>query len=474
MEKFRIESDSIGSLQVPADAYYGVQSLRGKNNFYITGYHLNHDFIKAMAYVKKAAAIANYEAGVISKEVADAMVTACDEIIAGKFRDQFITDVIQGGAGTSMNMNVNEVIANRAGELLGGELGKYDKVHPNDHVNYGQSTNDVIPTAGKLAIQMMASELLNTLQRLYDTLMAKGEEFDHVIKMGRTHLQDAVPIRLGQEFRAFAQPVARDIKRITLALDDLTFVNMGATAVGTGINADVKYVENVVRTLSEVTGYDFKQSFDLVDGTRNLDSFVWLSSAIKTCAVNLSKTANDLRLMASGPKAGLAEINLPQQQPGSSIMPGKVNPVIPEVLNQVCFQIFGNDITITKAAEAGQLELNVFEPVLFFNLFQSIEILKNGINTFIDNCVVGITANEVACKEWVDKSVGIITALNPHIGYKNAADIAKTSLKTGVPVAELVLQRGLLTQEELNTILNPFEMTKPGIPGKNILLNKAL
>ena len=474
MEKFRIESDSIGSLQVPADAYYGVQSLRGKNNFYITGYHLNHDFIKAMAYVKKAAAIANYEAGVISKEVADAMVTACDEIIGGRFKDQFITDVIQGGAGTSMNMNVNEVIANRAGELLGGELGKYDKVHPNDHVNYGQSTKDVIPTAGKLAIQMMASELINTLQRLYDTLMAKGEEFDHVIKMGRTHHQDAVPIRLGQEFRAFAQPVARDIKRITLALDDLTFVNMGATAVGTGINADVKYVENVVRTLSEVTGYDFKQSYDLVDGTRNLDSFVWLSSAIKTCAVNLSKTANDLRLMASGPKAGLAEINLPQQQPGSSIMPGKVNPVIPEVLNQVCFQIFGNDITITKAAEAGQLELNVFEPVLFFNLFQSIEILKNGINTFIDNCVAGITANEAACKEWVDKSVGIITALNPHIGYKNAADIAKTSLKTGVPVAELVLQRGLLTQEELNTILNPFEMTKPGIPGKNILLNKVL
>ena len=472
LEKFRLESDSIGTIQVPAEAYYGVQSLRGKNNFYITGYKLGNDFIKALAYVKKASAIANFEAGMLDEDVVNAIVKASEEIIDGKFMDQFITDVIQGGAGTSMNMNMNEVIANRAGELLGGELGKYDKVHPNDHVNYGQSTNDVIPTAGKLALQMMSEELLKTLERLNLTLLDKSIEFDNVIKMGRTHLQDAVPIRLGQEFKAYAQPIARDIKRIKIALEDLKTVNMGATAVGTGINADTKYVEDVVRILSEVTNVDFVQADDLVDGTRNLDSFVWLSSALKVTAVNLSKMANDLRLMASGPKTGLAEINLPQQQPGSSIMPGKVNPVIPEVMNQVCFQIFGNDQTVTKAAEAGQLELNVFEPVLFFNLFQSIEILKNGVNTLIDNCLVGITANKERCQQLVDMSVGTITALNPHIGYKNAADIAKTSIKTGVSVVDLILERKLLTKEELDIILNPFEMTKPGIPGKSLLKNR--
>lgn len=472
LKEFRLESDSIGTLEVPVDAYYGVQSLRGKNNFYITGYKLGNDFIKALAYVKKASAIANLEAGMLDKDIVNAIVKASEEIIAGKFMDQFITDVIQGGAGTSMNMNMNEVIANRAGELLGGELGKYDRVHPNDHVNYGQSTNDVIPTAGKLALQIMSEELLRTLERLKLTLLDKSIEFDNVIKMGRTHLQDAVPIRLGQEFKAYAQPVARDIRRIKIALEDLKTVNMGATAVGTGINADTKYVEDVVRILSEVTDVDFVQADDLVDGTRNLDSFVWLSSALKVTAVNLSKMANDLRLMASGPKTGLAEINLPQQQPGSSIMPGKVNPVIPEVMNQVCFQIFGNDQTVTKAAEAGQLELNVFEPVLFFNLFQSIEILKNGVNTLIDNCLIGITANKERCQQLVDMSVGTITALNPHIGYKNAADIAKTSIKTGVSVVDLILERKLLTKEELDIILNPFEMTKPGIPGKSLLKNR--
>ncbi|MGL5049042.1 MAG: aspartate ammonia-lyase [Fusobacteriaceae bacterium] len=469
MKKYRIETDSIGSLEVPKNAYYGVQSLRGKNNFHITGYRLHPKFITAMAYVKKAAALSNYHAGVISKEIQDAMIQASEEIIEGKFRDQFITDAIQGGAGTSMNMNINEVIANRGGELLGGELGKYDKINPNDHVNYGQSTNDVIPTAGKLTIHMMSKDLLESLEKLYKTLREKGLEFDEVIKMGRTHLQDAVPIRLGQEFRAFAEPVGRDIVRIKNALEDLKYVNMGATAVGTGINADVDYVHNVVKTLARITDVDFKQSQNLVDGTRNLDSFVFLSSALKTCAVNLSKTANDLRLMSSGPKTGLGEINLPQQQPGSSIMPGKVNPVIPEVVSQVAFQVFGNDLTITKAAEAGQLELNVFEPVLFFNLFQSIEIITNGVKTFVDNCLVGITANEDRCKELVNISIGIITALNPHIGYKNSADIAKESLKTGVPIRQIVLERGLLSEESLNIILDPFEMTRPGIPGKTLL-----
>lgn len=469
MNNYRLETDSIGTLQVPAKAYYGIQSLRGKNNFNITGYRISNDFIKALAYVKKASALANLEAGVLPENIVNAIVLASEEIIQGNFMDEFITDVIQGGAGTSMNMNINEVIANRGGEILGGKLGKYDKVHPNDHVNYGQSTNDVIPTAGKLAIQIMAKELLESLTGLYNVLIEKSKEFDDVIKMGRTHLQDAVPIRLGQEFKAYANPILRDIKRIGLALEDLKTVNMGATAVGTGINADTKYVKEVVKILSQVTDVDFIQSDDLVDGTRNLDSFVWLSSALKVTAVNLSKMANDLRLMASGPKTGLAEINLPQQQPGSSIMPGKVNPVIPEVMNQVCFQIFGNDQTITKAAEAGQLELNVFEPVLFFNLFQSIEILKNGVNTLVENCLMGITANKDRCQELVDRSVGTITALNPHIGYKNAADIAKTSIKTGISVVDLVLERNLLTREELDIILNPFEMTKPGIPGKHLL-----
>lgn len=472
MENFRLESDSIGTLKVPKNAYYGIQSLRGKNNFHITGYRLGNDFIKSLAYVKKASAIANLRADVLEKDVVDAIVKASEEIIDGKYMDEFITDVIQGGAGTSMNMNINEVIANRAGEILGGELGRYDKVHPNDHVNYGQSTNDVIPTAGKLTVHMMGERLLTSLTKLYETLLEKSEEFDGVIKMGRTHLQDAVPIRLGQEFKAYAQPITRDIKRIRMAMNDLQTVNMGATAVGTGINADTDYVEHVVSILSEVTGVKFEQADDLVDGTRNLDSFVWLSSALKVAGVNLSKMCNDLRLMASGPKTGFAEINLPQQQPGSSIMPGKVNPVIPEVMNQICFQIFGNDQTIAKAAEAGQLELNVFEPVIFFNLFQTLEILRNGVETLINNCLKGITANELRCEELVDRSVGTITALNPHIGYKNASDIAKTSIKTGVSVVDLVLERKLLTREELDIILNPFEMTKPGIPGKKLLKHK--
>ncbi len=471
MENFRIEIDSLGEVQVPKDAYYGAQTLRGKMNFPITGHKISEDFIRSMALVKKAAAIANTKANVLDKDISDAMVKACDEILDGKFYDEFITDSIQGGAGTTMNMNVNEVIANRAGEILGGELGKYDKVHPNDHANYGQSTNDVIPTSGKLTVLTKITKLLDALEGLYEALMTKSYEFDDVIKMGRTHLQDAIPIRLGQEFKAYALPIARDIKRIKYVLEDFKFVNMGATAVGTGLNADTDYVDNIVKVLAEVSGFDMHQVEDLVDGTRNLDSFVWLSSALKISAVNLSKMSNDLRLMSSGPKAGFNEINLPKKQPGSSIMPGKVNPVIPEVMNQVCFQVFGNDQTITKAAEAGQLELNVFEPVLFFNLFQSIDILTSGIETLTKNCIQGITANRIICKEVVDKSIGIITALAPHIGYKNSSDIAKESLKTGVPVAELTVSKGLLSLDDINIILNPFEMTKPGIPGK-VLLRK--
>lgn len=472
MIKFRTEGDSLGTMEVPANAYYGIQSLRARNNFGITGYKLSSTFIKSMAMVKKATSLMNLEAGVIEKDVAEAMIQASEEIIDGKFHDQFITDVIQGGAGTSMNMNINEVIANRANELMGGKLGKYEFVTPNDHANYGQSTNDVIPTSGKLTVIQLCESLLSELEELKKSLYEKGAEFDHVIKMGRTHLQDAIPIRLGQEFKAYARPIKRDIQRIKETLEDFYFVNMGATAVGTGLNADTTYVKDIAAKLGEVTGMEFKQSTDLVDGTRNVDVFVWLSSALKVCAVNLSKMANDLRLMASGPRAGFFEINLPMRQPGSSIMPGKVNPVIPEVMNQVSFQIFGNDLTITKAAEAGQLELNVFEPVLFFNLFQSIQILKNGAQTLNYNCIKGITPNAERTEEMVQNSIGIITAINPHVGYKNASEVAKESLKTGRTVRELTIEKGLLTEEELDIILDVYNMTNPGISGKELMKKK--
>jgi len=472
MSKFRTEGDSLGTMEIPANAYYGIQSVRGRNNFGITGYKLSSTFIKSMAMVKKATSLMNAEAGVIDQKIADVMVQACDEIIDGKFHDQFITDVIQGGAGTSMNMNINEVIANRANELMGGKLGKYEFVTPNDHVNYGQSTNDVIPTSGKLTVIQLCDSLLHELNELTNSLYEKGKEFDHVIKMGRTHLQDAIPIRLGQEFNAYARPIKRDIARIKETLEDFYFVNMGATAVGTGLNADTTYVKDIASKLSKVTGIEFKSSTDLVDGTRNVDVFVWLSSALKVCATNLSKMANDLRLMASGPRAGFFEINLPMRQPGSSIMPGKVNPVIPEVMNQIAFQVFGNDLTITKAAEAGQLELNVFEPVLFFNLFQSIKILKNGAQTLNYNCIKGITPNAERTREMVRNSIGIITAINPHVGYKAAAEVAKESLKTGEKIRDIVVRKGLLTHEELDVILDVFNMTNPGISGKQIIEDK--
>ena len=459
-------------MEIPAGAYYGIQSVRARNNFGITGYGLSSTFIKSMAMVKKATSLMNAEAGVIDQDVANAMVQACEEIIEGKFHNEFITDVIQGGAGTSMNMNINEVIANRANELMGGHLGKYEFVTPNDHANYGQSTNDVIPTSGKLTVITLSKALLEELEELNKSLAEKAVEFDCVIKMGRTHLQDAIPIRLGQEFNAYARPIRRDIDRIKETLKDFYFVNMGATAVGTGLNADTTYVKDIAKKLATVTGIDFKQSADLVDGTRNVDVFVWLSSALKVCATNLSKMANDLRLMASGPRAGFNEINLPMKQPGSSIMPGKVNPVIPEVVNQVCFQIFGNDLTITKAAEAGQLELNVFEPVLFGNLFQSIKILKNAVQTLNYNCIKGITANPEVTREVVENSIGIITAINPHVGYKNAADAAKESLKTGEAIREIVVRKGLLTHKELDIILDVYNMTNPGISGKELLDEK--
>ncbi len=469
---YRRENDSIGCKEVPEDVYYGVQSLRAAENFRITGLYMHPEIINSLAYIKKAAAITNCEAGILDKKLADAIVKACDEIIAGNLHEYFIVDPIQGGAGTSLNMNANEVIANRAIELLGGKKGDYSVVNPNDHVNCGQSTNDVIPTAGKMTSLRLLENAQKELRRLHAALCQKAEEFNHILKMGRTQMQDAVPIRLGQEFKAYSAAIMRDINRMDKAMDEMRTLNMGGTAVGTGINADEKYLKRIVPNLSQITGMEFVQAFDLIDATQNLDSFVAVSGAIKACAVTLSKIANDLRLMSSGPRAGFGEINLPAKQNGSSIMPGKVNPVIPEVVNQVAFNIIGNDVTITMAAEGGQLELNAFEPIIFYCLFQSIDTLAYAVNTFVDNCVSGITANEDRCRYLVENSVGIITAICPHVGYQKAAEIAKEAIKTGEPVRGLILQDGALTEEELQEILDPMNLTEPGISGKEILMEK--
>ncbi len=466
---YRTEKDSIGEKKVPEDVYYGVQSLRAAENFHITGLNMHPEIINSLAYIKKAAAITNCEIGILDKDRATAIVQACDEIIEGKFHKDFIVDPIQGGAGTSLNMNANEVIANRAIEILGGKKGDYSVVNPNDHVNCGQSTNDVIPTAGKMTSLRLLKVLKEELLRLHKTFAQKAEEFDHVIKIGRTQMQDAVPIRLGQEFHAYSVAVLRDINRMDKAMDEMRFLNMGGTAIGTGINADKAYLNRIVPNLVEVSGMDFVQAFDLIDATQNLDPFVAVSGAIKACAVTLSKIANDLRLMSSGPRAGFGEINLPPKQNGSSIMPGKVNPVIPEVVNQVAFNVIGNDITITMAAEAGQLELNAFEPIIFYCMFQSIDTLAYAVRTFVDNCVSGITANEERCEELAENSIGLITAISPHVGYQKAADIAKKALKTGKSVRSLILEEDLMSKEELDCILNPVNMTEPGISGKNFL-----
>ena len=457
----RMESDSIGTLNVPKEAYYGVQSMRAAENFQITHQPMHPVFIDCIVNIKKAAAITNRKAGKLSVEIETAIVTACDEILKGMFRDQFIVDAIQGGAGTSANMNVNEVIANRAIELLGGEKGDYSIVHPNDHVNMSQSTNDVIPTAGKLTILKILPGTIDWLRRLKDILLIKATEFDDVVKMGRTQLQDAVPMKLGQSFHAYASVVERDIHRLESAMEEMKTVNLGGTAIGTAINVDSYYLSNIIYQLNVITGMTLRQSEDLVDATQNLDGFVTVSNALKTCAVNLSKIANDLRLLSSGPKTGIAEIQLPARQNGSSIMPGKVNPVIPEVVSQVAYLIIGHDCTITMAAEAGQLELNAFEPVLFYHLFESVDTLGEAVKTFVEHCIVGITANKKQCRKYVEASVGISTALCPYIGYKKAAEIAKKSLKTNKTVSELVLESGLIEKNQLIQILKPENMTEP-------------
>ena len=467
---YRVEKDSIGVKDIPEEVYYGVQTLRAAENFHITGLNMHPEIINSLAYIKKASAITNCEVGILEKKKAQAIVQACDEIIEGKFHDDFIVDPIQGGAGTSLNMNANEVIANRAIEILGGKKGDYTIVNPNDDVNCGQSTNDVIPTAGKMTSLHLLQNLKKQLLRLYDALNEKAKEFDHVIKMGRTQMQDAVPIRLGQEFKAYSVAIMRDIHRMDKAMDEMRTLNMGGTAIGTGINADENYLRRIVPNLSEISGMEFIQAFDLIDATQNLDSFVAVSGAVKACAVTLSKMSNDLRLMSSGPRAGFGEINLPAKQNGSSIMPGKVNPVLPEVVNQVAFNIIGNDMTITMAAEAGQLELNAFEPIIFYCMFQSIDTLGYAVETLVDNCIVEITANEERCRQLVENSVGIITAICPHVGYEKTADIAKKAINSNESVRSLILKENIMDEEELSRILDPIHMTEPGISGKDVLM----
>ncbi len=458
LDDYRLEHDSVGDKKVPKSAYYGVQSLRAAENFRITGLSMHPELVNSLIYIKKAAAITNCMAGNLEQKKADAIVAACDELLDGKLLENFIVDPIQGGAGTSLNMNANEVIANRAIEILGGEKGDYTIIHPNDDVNKGQSTNDVIPTAGKMAAIRLLTNLTVQMNCLQLALSKKAKEFQDVVKMGRTQMQDAVPVSLGQEFKAYSDAVGRNIARLEVAIDEMRNVNMGGTAIGTGINANKDYIKAIVPQLNKVSQMDLKQAPDLIDATQNLDPFVTVSGIVKACAVTLSKIANDFRLMSSGPRAGFGEITLPAKQNGSSIMPGKVNPVIPEVLNQVAFNVIGNDVTITMAAEAGQLELNAFEPIIFYNLFQSIDTLGFAVETFVDNCVTGTIANESRCNELVSNSIGIITVLVPFIGYQKSADAAKKALAQNKSVLDVVIEDNLIDPDKAKELLNPKNM----------------
>jgi aspartate ammonia-lyase len=459
----RLEHDLLGDRDVPAEALYGIQTLRALENFPITGVPIREfpSLVEALAAVKAAAARANADLGLLAGDVAGAIVDAAMEIRAGRHHEQFIVDAIQGGAGTSTNMNANEVIANRALELLGRPRGEYAAVHPNNHVNLSQSTNDVYPTAVKLALHFSIERLRGAMRDLVDAFLAKGEEFAGLVKMGRTQLQDAVPMTLGQEFSAFGHTILEDVDRLGEAQALIREINMGATAIGTGINTPPGYAEKVREHLSEITGLSLITAPDLVEATADTGAFVQLSGVLKRCAVKLSKICNDLRLLSSGPRAGLHEINLPPMQPGSSIMPGKVNPVIPEVVNQVCFDVIGGDVTVTLAAEAGQLQLNVFEPVIAYRLLRSVDTLRNACVVLRERCVKGITANADRMRDFVEQSIGIVTALVPVIGYEKASHIAKTALETGRGVTELVLEQKLLTRRQIDEILDPERMTAP-------------
>ncbi|MGD8922517.1 MAG: aspartate ammonia-lyase [Candidatus Zixiibacteriota bacterium] len=459
----RHEHDLLGSREVPHEYYYGIQTLRALENFSISGVSLAQypRLIEALAMVKLAAAKANLDLKLLSKPVADAIEQACHEILNGKWHTQFVVDMIQGGAGTSTNMNANEVIANRALEILGYEKGEYRYCHPNNHVNLSQSTNDAYPTALKIAITNSNATLVSKVSELVDAFREKAAEFDHVIKMGRTQLQDAVPMTLGQEFEAYAVTISEEISRLDQNAYLFLEVNMGGTAIGTGINAEPEYSERVIEHLRDATGLDLVLAPDLVEATQDTGAFVIYSSALKRLAVKLSKIANDLRLLSSGPRAGINEINLPPMQPGSSIMPGKVNPVIAEVVNQICYKVIGNDLTVTLAAEAGQLELNVMEPVIAQSIFESIEMLKNGLVTFIHRCINGITANTDHCRRMVENSIGLVTALNPVLGYEASTQLAKEALDTNRGVYELALEKNLISKEELDSLLKPENMIRP-------------
>ena len=459
-EKFRIESDLLGELKVPINAYYGVQTQRGINNYHISRKKMRDypDYVVAIAYVKLAAVQTNHTLGVINDEIAGAISQACQEIIDGKFHEDFPIDMMQGGAGTSVNMNANEVIANRALEIMGHKKGEYQYCYPNDHVNCGQSTNDVYPTSIRLALIRMNKNLVASLTGLISALRYKGEEFRDVLKMGRTQLQDAVPMTSGQEFNAYANNLEEEILNLERNIKLLHEINMGGTAIGTGLNAVPGFARLCAANLSKLTGEPFVSATDLVEATPDTGAYVSFSSALKRLAVKLSKMCNDLRLMSSGPRCGLNEINLPPKAPGSSIMPGKVNPVIPEVTNQVCFKVIGNDATVTFAAEAGQLQLNVMEPVITECLFESLWWLHNAIDTLTEECILGITVNKERCYDMVKNSIGIVTALNPYIGYKNSTKVAKEALETNRSVYDIVLEKELMTKEKLDEALDPKNM----------------
>ena len=459
-EEYRIEKDFLGEKEIERDAYYGIQTLRAKENFDITHTNISlfPNFIKSLAKVKKACALTNYELGDLTDKQKDAIIQACNEIIDGKFHDQFIVDPIQGGAGTSTNMNTNEVIANRALEILGEKRSSYHIIHPNNHINMSQSTNDVYSTAIKLTLHELIYKLKDSLRYLRDTFEQKAIEFKDVLKMGRTQLQDAVPMTLGQEFKTYAVMIDDDIFRLRETQALLKEVNLGATAIGTGINTKPAYQRKVINNLREVTGVDYVSAGDLIEATQDTGDFVHISGILKRVAVKISKICNDLRLLSSGPRAGFNEINLPKVQPGSSIMPGKVNPVIPEVVNQVAFEVIGADVTISMACEGGQLQLNVFEPMVAYKLFTSINMMRRSFYTLGEKCIKGITANEDVCMDNILNSVTIVTSLNPILGYETCSAIAKEALASNKRVYDIVLEQGLVSKEELDKLLLPKNM----------------
>ena len=459
--KCRTEHDTLGKVRVPCDAYYGAQTQRAVENFPISGLRLPAAFVRAQAVIKRAAARANMAAGSLTQEVGEALVAATDEVIRGKFADQFVVDVFQAGAGTSQNMNMNEVLANRANELLGGERGVYDRVHPNDHANMAQSTNDTIHTAIHIAtVCEIHGRLLPTVGRLAEALEDKAVEFDHIVKAGRTHLQDAAPVRLGQEFGAYATMARLGQRRVEAACDGLRPLCIGGTAVGTGLNTDPDYRKRVIAYINETTGHVFASADDSFEAMQSLDAVVEMAGALRVLVTSLRKIADDLRLLASGPRAGLAEIRLPAVQPGSSIMPGKVNPVLAEMLNMVCFHCLGCDTAIVSAAQAGQLELNVMMPVIAYNLLQEIDILAAGIDAFTSKCVKGVEADEEACRASAERSLALATALNPAIGYEKAAKLAKEALEKGIPIREIARERKVLDESELDRLLDVRRMTE--------------